>query len=82
MNARLFRTIAWALLWLLCCVGCSKPGPTMGQVVFDDGSPVAAGSIEFRNVDGGALFASRIQGGWFQPEDKDGTVGLPPGDYE
>lgn len=54
----------------------------MGQVVFEDGSPVAAGSIEFRDIEDGELFASRIKGGWFQPENKKGKLGLPPGDYE
>ena len=54
----------------------------MGQVVFEDGSPVSAGSIEFRDVEDGDRFASRIKAGWFQPEDKNGKPGIPPGNYE
>ncbi|MEM6471819.1 MAG: carboxypeptidase regulatory-like domain-containing protein [Planctomycetota bacterium] len=64
--------------------GCSgSTGPTTGVVRFVNGSPVRAGSIEFRRLSDSARYASRIaSNGSFQPESENGTLGLPPGEYE
>ena len=68
---------------LLITLGCTPPGVTGGTIRFDDGTPVRSGSIEFRNRDGGDRFASRIaDDGTFQPVSEDGTVGLPPAQYD
>ncbi len=69
---------------LVACSGCGGPvGPTSGIVRFDDGSPVTAGSIEFRSLEDQERFASRIgSDGSFQPASPDGQLGLPPGAYE
>lgn len=64
--------------------GCdSGNGPLSGRVIFDDGSPVQSGSIEFRAVANGSRFASRISSdGRFYPKDDEGRGGLPTGEYE
>ena len=64
--------------------GCSNQGGVQsGKVVFDDGSAVQSGRIEFRRLSDGARFVSRIEpDGSFQPENPDGEVGLPVGEYE
>ncbi len=55
----------------------------MGQVSFDDGTPVQSGSIEFRRVSYGDRYAARIaKDGRFRLKSTDGTIGLPPGEYE
>ncbi|QEG40841.1 carboxypeptidase regulatory-like domain-containing protein [Roseimaritima ulvae] len=73
-----------AALLLIPLAGCGGTvGPMSGIVRFDDGSPVTAGSIEFRSLPDQARFASRIApDGSFEPADQDGQVGLPPGSYE
>ena len=64
--------------------GCSgKVGPADGRVIFEDGSPVQAGSIEFRETSEGKRYASRIGlDGTFHLVNEDGDPGLPQGDYE
>lgn len=73
-----------AAISLMTVAGCGGPvGPTKGTVTFDDGSPVQSGSIEFRRESDEMRFASRISAdGNFQPVDKDGSVGIPPGKYD
>ena len=73
-----------SILALALVPGCSRQvGPTDGQVLFQDGSPVQSGSIEFRNTKTKKRFASRIgSDGKFHPVDKRGDPGLPPGEYE
>jgi len=66
-------------------VGCGNKvvGPAEGQVEFSDGSPVASGSIEFRERSTRSRFNSRIAAdGSFAPESSEGDLGLPPGIYE
>lgn len=65
-------------------MGCSGPdGPTKGFVYFDDGEPVQSGSVELRNKKDKRRYGGRIiSNGSFQPADKRGTVGVPPGEYE
>jgi hypothetical protein len=72
------------LVGLSAFVGCNKSlGPTSGRVRFDDGSPVQAGRIEFRDLGDGSRYTSRIEpNGRFHPENDDGRHGLPPGQYE
>ncbi|MEM0926928.1 MAG: carboxypeptidase regulatory-like domain-containing protein [Planctomycetota bacterium] len=82
---RVARSILASLLLIICAItGCGGPvGPTFGSVRFEDGSPVRAGSIEFRRLEDKSRFASRIaQDGSFQPAAGNGELGLPPGDYE
>ena len=82
---RIARFVQAALLTLVCTfTGCGGPiGPTFGSVRFEDGSPVRAGSIEFRRLEDKSRFTSRIaQDGSFHPADGNGQLGLPPGDYE
>ncbi|KAA1261904.1 hypothetical protein LF1_44650 [Rubripirellula obstinata] len=64
--------------------GCGSPvGTYEGRVLFDDGSPVQSGSVEFRSLADGSRYASRIAAdGKFALTDQDGDVGCPPGDYE
>ena len=71
-------------LILVVFAGCGRPvGITTGVVKFSDGSPVSAGSIEFRRIDDKSRYASRIApAGTFQPADQDGSIGLPPGTYD
>ena len=72
------------LILLVGIVGCGGPlGPTSGVVRFVDGRPVQSGSIEFRRFSDKSRYSSRITSdGTFQPTDKDGIIGLPPGRYE
>lgn len=76
----------WAcfLAPLVLFAGCSgNAGPAAGMVRFDDHAPVESGSIEFRSLESGQRYASRIgSGGQFEPQDQDGRLGLPPGEYE
>jgi hypothetical protein len=52
-------------------------------VLFDDGSPVTAGSIELRSTSDKQTFSSRIASdGSFRPSDREGRIGLPPGSYD
>ncbi|QEF99152.1 hypothetical protein Mal15_32120 [Stieleria maiorica] len=80
---RVLQTIAWATL-VVAFAGCGSPtGPTSGTIRFDDGTPVTAGSIEFRRQSDQQRFASRIAAtGSFAPTDQQGEIGLPPGSYE
>nr|WP_286177375.1 carboxypeptidase regulatory-like domain-containing protein [Rhodopirellula sp. JC639] len=77
------QTIAWATL-VVAFAGCGSPiGPTSGVIRFDDGTPVTAGSIEFRRRSDEERFASRIgPTGSFAPTDPQGEIGLPPGSYD
>ena len=64
--------------------GCSKPsGTQQGKVVFDDGTAVQSGSIEFRSLADKSRYASRIApDGSFTLTDQNGQVRCPPGEYE
>ncbi|MEM8865830.1 MAG: carboxypeptidase-like regulatory domain-containing protein [Planctomycetota bacterium] len=76
-------------LLLLAIFACSLAGcgPDLhsgkGVVQFTDGEPLHGGSVELRSRDYGAQYASRIdtQGG-FQLTSRDGTPGVPPGEYD
>lgn len=73
------------LLMVAALGGCSGPniGPIAGTVRFEDGSPVQSGSIEFRSLENGRRYASRIDpNGRFEPMDASNRAGLPPGEYE
>lgn len=69
---------------ILMTIGCSTSGPpSLGMVRFDDGQPVQSGSVEFRSLDNGQRFASRISSdGSFELQDQNGNRSFPPGDYE
>ena len=88
MSSTPWQGLAWRcgalILLVLLLVGCDKSiGPTQGSVRFEDGEPVQAGSIEFRSLDGGRRYASRIDPkGQFQPRDLYRRIGLPAGEYE
>ena len=72
------------IISVLTMAGCGGPvGPTSGFVKFTDGTPVTSGSIELRRRTDRERFSSRIGvDGSFQPVDKDGRVGIEPGNYE
>ena len=72
------------LLLATIITGChSQVGPQSGRVIFEDGSPVQSGSIEFRDLETGIRYASRINfNGEFHPKNEDDRIGLPPGEYE
>ncbi len=72
------------LLFLVAVLGCQPSGLSgQGLVQFADGQPVMSGSIEFRSVDDGERYASRIQSdGQFDLQDKNGNLGIKPGQYE
>lgn len=86
MNVRrhrsLFFLIATSLAFLVS--GCGSPSGThQGTVLFDDGTPVQSGSVEFRSLADGSRYASRVAAdGSFALTDQDGEFGCPPGDYE
>ncbi|MEM6366658.1 MAG: carboxypeptidase regulatory-like domain-containing protein [Planctomycetota bacterium] len=65
-------------------VGCSNnDASSSGVVQFSDGSPVQAGSIEFRNLIDGSRYTSRISTqGQFTLRDADNQANLPEGDFE
>lgn len=69
---------------VLLCAGCNRSSGTYrGVVKFEDGSSVRSGSIEFRSLDDGSRYASRIaSAGGFQLTDQEGDFGCPPGEYE
>ncbi|TWT84560.1 hypothetical protein CA13_60400 [Planctomycetes bacterium CA13] len=64
--------------------GCAKPsGSHKGIVLFDDGTSVQSGSVEFRSLADGSRYASRIAAdGSFALTDQDGEIVCPPGEYE
>ncbi|TWU31115.1 carboxypeptidase regulatory-like domain-containing protein [Novipirellula artificiosorum] len=63
------------------CGGAS--GTHEGIVLFDDGTPVRSGSVEFRSLADGSRYASRIAtDGSFALTDQDGEMGCPPGEFE
>jgi hypothetical protein len=80
------QRVTWgiAALLLILVAGCSQiAGNYEGQVLFDDGSPVQSGSIEFRSLSDNARYASRISSdGSFKLTNQDGVLGCPPGEYE
>lgn len=65
-------------------MGCGAPhSPSDGSVRFSDGSAVESGSIEFRSLDDGAAYASRIgSDGSFKLTDNQGQPNFAPGEYE
>ena len=69
---------------LLFSIGCGSPvGPTGGIVKFDDGEPVQAGKVEFRNRSDKLRYAGTInKSGRFTLKDKRGREGVPPGRYQ
>ena len=81
-HRRVSLGIATALALLV--TGCGKPGGNYeGSVLFDDGTAVQSGSVEFRSLADGSRYASRIAtDGSFALTDKDGELGCLPGDYE
>lgn len=83
-TSRAVLAAGWFATGLLLVSGCGgSRGPTTGRVLFDDGTPVQSGSIEFRERDSEDRFASRIErDGAFTPTSTDGQTGLPPGDYD
>ena len=77
----MFAVAAMFFAFATGCGGASRP--IDGSVRFEDGSPVTSGSIEFRNVKDKQRFVSRIAtDGSFQPTDRNGELGLPPGSYD
>ncbi|MGB7343437.1 MAG: carboxypeptidase regulatory-like domain-containing protein [Pirellulaceae bacterium] len=86
MTGRPIHNVILGVAALLACTigGCAKPTSTHeGNVLFDDGTPVQSGSVEFRSLADGSLYASRIApDGSFKLTNQDGDAGCPPGDYE
>ncbi|MCC9655899.1 carboxypeptidase-like regulatory domain-containing protein [Rhodopirellula halodulae] len=85
MRPRIARRVALTLATLLLTMtGCSNDSETANGIVqFTDGEPVQSGSVEFRSLDDGSRYASKITSrGTFRLSDEDGRVHLPPGDYE
>lgn len=76
--------LAFLLLLPAVAVGCSANGlPAQGIVRFSDGEPVTSGSIEFRSLDDGTRYASRLDSqGRFHLEDQRGARSIPAGEYE
>ena len=75
----------WALVAMLfCVVGCGDTlHPGTGRVLFDDDEPVRAGSVELRSLADRQQYAAAIDSsGEFTLAGRDGTVGVPPGEYE
>lgn len=81
---RAFPVPIFLCAFCLSFLGCGRAvGPVSGIVRFSDGEPVRSGSIEFKRKSDQVRFASRISDdGSFQPTDQDGSVGIPPGDYD
>ena len=77
-NAAARPMVAW---WVASVLMAASMG---GRVVFEDGSPVRVGSVEFRRRgEERQRFAARIgPDGRFVPAASDGHLGLPPGNYE
>ncbi|WP_146390850.1 carboxypeptidase regulatory-like domain-containing protein [Allorhodopirellula solitaria] len=75
--------LSWTII-LASVVGCGDQRETaVGVVQFSDGERVQSGSIEFRSVDRGTRYASRIsKDGSFELADQDGTTFVPPDTYE
>ena len=65
-------------------MGCRQSvGPKVGIVLFQDGSCLTSGCIEFRNINDGTCFASRVDNrGVFHPASINGKIGLSVGTYE
>jgi len=79
----LARILPIAML-AICLTGCTgNQHLGTGIVRFDDGEPVRSGTVEFRCIDDGARFASRIdEQGQFSLTDGDGQATIPDGRYE
>ena len=79
------RLVLLCMLLSLCLApGCSGPTTSSaGHVVFSSGEPVQSGSIEFRSLESGNRYSSRLdEQGRFELADADGRVGIAPGEYE
>lgn len=72
------------VLLLVVLSGCGPGnGTASGFVKYEDGEPVRSGSVEFRSIDNGTRYASRIaKDGAFTLTNQDGDPSCPPGDYE
>lgn len=65
----------------LCLLGCSKLKPMSGTVTFEDGTPLAQGTVVFQSTGFQARGTLNAQGKYVIGSDKPGN-GLPPGKYE
>jgi len=74
------------LLALAITAGCGRSGlyPVKGKVIFPDGTPLTAGTVEFGPVDKDAMLAPRGEikvDGTFQASTYAEGDGAPPGKY-
>ena len=65
-------------------VGCSQSSVnSKGKVLFEDGQPVQSGSIEFRSINSGQRYTSRIdRQGNFELRDEQNRAAIVPGEYD
>ena len=81
------RSWRHAALWaLVLAAGCGRSGlyPVKGKVVFPEGTPLTAGTVEFGPVDKSILLAPRAEihgDGTFRASTYSEGDGAPPGQY-
>jgi hypothetical protein len=76
--------LALVLCSLMFVAGCSSNQHLGNGIVrFSDGEPVKSGTVEFRGLENGDRYASRIdEQGQFQLVNGNGLATIPDGDYE